>query len=219
MPEPITLLSFAGGTAAITGHLARRHFEIAKECVDILLGAIALVVVSPVLAVCAVIIKVSSRGPVLYSQIRVGKNGKLFRMYKLRTMRVDAEASEGAVWAEKDDPRIVKACRWMRRSHVDELPQLISVIKGEMSLVGPRPERPEILEELAQHYPQARDRLKVRPGITGLAQIRNGYDTSVEEFRLKLQSDLEYIANRKWLIEIRIMIRTLSKFFFDNSAH
>ncbi len=219
MPEPITLLGFAGGTAAITGHLARRHFEIAKECVDILLGAIALVVVSPVLAVCAVIIKVSSRGPVLYSQVRVGKNGKLFRMYKLRTMRVDAESAQGAVWAEKDDPRIVKTCRWMRRSHIDELPQLISVIKGEMSLVGPRPERPEILEELARHYPETRERLKVRPGITGLAQIRNGYDTSVDEFRLKLQSDLEYIANRKWLIEIRIMMRTLSKFFFDGNAH
>jgi lipopolysaccharide/colanic/teichoic acid biosynthesis glycosyltransferase len=219
MPEPITLLGFAGGTAAITGHLARRHFEVAKECVDILLGAIALVVVSPVLAVCAIIIKVSSRGPILYSQVRVGKNGKLFRMYKLRTMRVDAETSQGAVWAEKDDPRIVKSCRWMRRSHIDELPQLISVIKGEMSLVGPRPERPEILEELSLRYPETKERLKVRPGITGLAQIRNGYDTSVEEFRLKLQSDMEYIANRKWLIEIRIMIRTLSKFFFDKNAH
>lgn len=218
MPEPITLLSFAGGTAAITGHLARRHFEIAKECVDVLLGAIALVVVSPVIAVAAIIIKLSSPGPVLYSQIRVGKDGKLFRMYKLRTMRIDAE-SDGAVWAEKDDPRVVKSCKWMRRSHVDELPQLISVIKGEMSLVGPRPERPEILDELVQHYPDAKDRLKVRPGITGLAQVRNGYDTSVEEFRLKLQSDLEYIANRKWLIEIRIMIRTISKFFVDNSAH
>jgi lipopolysaccharide/colanic/teichoic acid biosynthesis glycosyltransferase len=107
----------------------------------------------------------------------------------------------------------------MRRSHIDELPQLISVIKGEMSLVGPRPERPEILEELSLRYPETKERLKVRPGITGLAQIRNGYDTSVEEFRLKLQSDMEYIANRKWLIEIRIMIRTLSKFFFDKNAH
>ena len=106
----------------------------------------------------------------------------------------------------------------MRRSHVDELPQLINVIKGEMSLIGPRPERPEILDELEEVYPDIRKRLAVKPGITGLAQIRNGYDTTVEAFRHKLESDLEYIDNRKWGNEIRILFATVAK-LNDKSAH
>ena len=223
MPEPLTLLSFAGGTAVVTGHLARRHFEVAKECVDVVLGAIAFLLALPLLIVCAIIIKLSSQGPVLYSQLRVGKHGKVFRMYKLRTMRTDAECDGQAVWAGKDDPRVIGACKWMRGSHVDELPQLISVIRGEMSLVGPRPERPEILSELREHYPNVHDRLLVRPGITGLAQIRNGYDTTVEGFGSKLQADLEYIEKHKedagrWRNELKIMAQTLPK-FRDKNAH
>jgi lipopolysaccharide/colanic/teichoic acid biosynthesis glycosyltransferase len=223
MPEPITLLGFAGGTAAVGGILARRHFDIAKECVDILLGAIALVLVSPLILVCALLIKVSSRGPVFYSQIRVGKHGHLFRLHKLRTMSMDAETTQGAVWAEKDDPRVLPACRWMRRCHVDELPQLLSVITGVMSLVGPRPERPEIMDQLLGDYSdlihQIGRRLEVRPGITGLAQLRNGYDTSVEQFRAKLDSDLEYIIKRTWRMELRIMAATITKLIRDRKAH
>jgi len=211
MPEPVTLLGFLGGTALVTGHLARRYFNIAKECVDVLLGALVFVLVLPVLAVCSVIIKLSSRGPVLHSQMRVGQDGQLFRMYKFRTMCRDAESDNGAVWASRDDPRIVKTCRWMRISHVDELPQLMNVIKGEMSLVGPRPERPEIFTQLEKRYPDIRKRLTVRPGITGLAQVRNGYDTSVEQFRHKLEADLEYIAKQKWSSELKIMAATLTK--------
>lgn len=211
MPEPITLLGFAGGVAAVTGHLARRNFDIAKELVDILLGAVALVFTLPIWVVCAVLIKSSSRGQVLFTQVRVGKNGKPFRMYKFRTMRVCAENDTGAVWALENDPRIIGVCRWMRRSHADELPQLINVLKGDMSLVGPRPERPEIMEQLQMRYPDLHKRLAVMPGITGLAQVRNGYDTSVEQFRHKLESDLEYIAKRKWRNELRIMAATLTK--------
>ena len=199
-------------------HLSRRHFAAAKEVVDVLLGLIALVVSLPVLAGCAAIIKLSSRGPVLYTQIRIGKGGKPFRMYKLRTMHVNAEMDTGPVWASKRDPRIVRSCAWMRRSHVDELPQLINVLRGQMSLVGPRPERPEILRELGKAYPQITKRLEVRPGITGLAQIRNGYDTSVADYEQKLKADLEYIAKRCWGMELRILARTLAR-FHDSAAH
>jgi len=218
MPEPITLLGFAGGTAAVAGHLARRNFGIAKECVDVLLGVIALVLTLPIWGVCAIIIKLSSRGPVLFTQLRVGKDGELFRMYKFRTMHIYAENNTGAVWALKNDPRIIGVCRWMRRSHVDELPQLLNAIKGDMSLVGPRPERPEILAQLQERYPNVKKRLTVRPGITGLAQVRNGYDESVDEFRHKLESDLEYIDKRRWGNELRIMAATLTK-VYDKDAH
>lgn len=125
-------------------------YFIAKRATDIVLGFVALVLALPILVASAVIIKLSSKGPILYVQIRSGKDGKPFRMWKLRTMRTDAEKHTGAVWAVDDDPRVVKGCRWMRGSHVDELPQLFNVIVGQMSLVGPRPERPEILAGLCK---------------------------------------------------------------------
>ena len=218
MPEPLTLIAVGGGITALAIRLARRYFELAKETVDIVLGFIALVLSLPVLAVCAIIIRFSGKGSVFYSQRRVGQHGKAFQMYKLRTMYANAESATGAVWAEDKDPRVMPACRWMRRSHVDELPQLINVVKGEMSLVGPRPERPEILAELEKSYPQVRKRLTVRPGITGLAQIRNGYDTSIDAFRRKLEADLEYIERRKWATELKIMAAIFSK-LNDRGSH
>jgi lipopolysaccharide/colanic/teichoic acid biosynthesis glycosyltransferase len=218
MPEPITMTGVGGGTIGFAIHLARRHFDAAKEVVDIALGFIALVLWLPLLIVCAAIIKASNRGPIFFTQMRAGRNGRLFRMYKLRTMVVAAESESGPKWAEEDDPRIIPACRWMRRTHVDELPQLINVIKGDMSLVGPRPERPEILAELEGIYPRVRSRLDVRPGITGLAQIRNGYDTTREAFRGKLDADLEYIDRRRWSLDLSIMWATLARFFGDSRA-
>lgn len=212
MPEPVTLIAVGGGVVGLGAHLARQYFEAAKEVVDVILGAIALVLFLPVLGICALLIRLSSKGPIFYLQQRCGRNGKLFTMYKLRTMYTDAEAASGAVWASDDDPRIIPVCKWMRRSHVDELPQLINVIKGDMSLVGPRPERPEILAELEKHYPHVRQRLRVKPGITGLAQVTNGYDSTVEAFRNKLTADLEYIENRRWRNELRILAATLGKF-------
>jgi lipopolysaccharide/colanic/teichoic acid biosynthesis glycosyltransferase len=195
----------------LAAHLARRYFDVAKEIVDVTLGFAALVLCVPLLACCAVLIKLSDGGPVLFRQVRVGKDGRSFSMYKLRTMYVNAERASGAVWARRDDPRVMPLCRWMRRSHVDELPQLLNVIRGDMSLVGPRPERPEIMTKLEQRYPEVRRRLVVRPGITGLAQVRRGYDTTVEAFRDKLRMDLEYIERRRWSLELRILLGTLTK--------
>ena len=218
MPEPITIVGLGGGLLGILAHLARRYFDTAKEVVDILLGAILLVVFSPLIAACALLIKLTSPGNAFYSQVRVGKNGKTFKMYKLRTMSLDAEKGSGPVWASKNDPRVIPVCRWMRRSHVDELPQLINVIRGEMSIVGPRPERPRILEKLQESFPNVHERLAVRPGITGLAQIRNGYDIDSQHFRHKLAADLEYIAKRRWTLDLSILARTIAK-FRDAGAH
>lgn len=218
MPEPITMLGMGSGMVGLLIHLARRYFDSAKEVVDIILAAIALLVSLPVLACCVIMIRLSDKGPIFFTQRRAGKDGRVFTMYKLRTMRTDAEKQSGAVWAKKGDPRIIPVCRWMRRSHVDELPQLINVVKGDMSLVGPRPERPEILEELEKVYPDVKQRLAVKPGITGLAQVRNGYDTTVEAFRGKLRADIEYIARRKWSLELSILARTVAK-FHDKSAN
>jgi len=218
MPEPTTLIGISGAVLTLGIHLARRFFDTAKEVVDVVLGFIALVLSLPLFGVCALIIKVSGRGPVFYKQARVGRAGRPFQMYKLRTMHHDAESEIGPVWAEDNDPRVMPACRWMRRSHVDELPQLINVIKGEMSLVGPRPERPEIVVKLEKVCPEFNKRHMVRPGITGLAQLRNGYEASVEGARRKLQADLEYIKRRNWSTEIRILASTLTKFVKDEDA-
>jgi len=203
------------GTVA---NIGRGRFAVSKRIVDIVLGTIALILSLPVMGLCCLIIKLSDRGPTIYSQIRVGKDGRLFRMYKLRTMVHDAETESGPVWARDDDPRVLGACRWMRRSHIDELPQLLNVIKGEMSLIGPRPERPEILADLEKTYPEIGRRLAVLTGITVLAQIRNGYDQTLESVRFKLEADLEYIATRRWSRELVILAATLPK-FYDRTAH
>jgi lipopolysaccharide/colanic/teichoic acid biosynthesis glycosyltransferase len=218
VPEPITMIGMGAGFLTLATTLARRYFEVAKEVTDVVLGSIALVLCLPVLGLCAVIIRLSGPGGVLYRQNRVGVGGKPFTLYKLRTMYTNAESATGAVWAASGDPRVIPACRWMRHSHVDELPQLINVIQGAMSLVGPRPERPEILRELEKTYPDVRKRLAVRPGITGLAQVRNGYDTTVDAFRKKLEADLEYIEQRNWGMELRIIAATVGK-FHDRTAH
>jgi len=139
-------------------------------------------------------------------------------MYKLRTMSLGAEEDTGPTWALEDDPRVLPYCRWVRRSHLDELPQLINVFKGEMSLVGPRPERPEIMAQLEKALPGVRSRLVIRPGITGLAQIRNGYDKTMESVRYKLDADMEYITDQRWQLEILILAATLPK-FYDKTAH
>ncbi len=218
MPEPITIVGLGSGILGLLMHLARRYFDVAKEVVDVLLGAVLLLVCAPVIAACGLLILLADGRPVFFTQLRVGRWGKCFQMYKLRTMRRDAEAASGAVWAGRKDPRVIPLCRWMRRSHLDELPQLLNVLRGQMAIVGPRPERPAIHERLRDLYPDVDKRLEVRPGITGLAQLRAGYDTDLEHFRTKLDNDLDYIARRRWGLDLGILVRTLGK-FHDNAAH
>ncbi|MFA5864988.1 MAG: sugar transferase [Phycisphaerae bacterium] len=218
MPELITLTIENYRVRETAESLNHLWFDITKRIIDIVVGFVSLILVLPILAFCALVIKLSSRGPVFYQQSRVGTGGKVFKMYKLRTMHDNAESRTGAVWASNNDPRVVGTCRWMRRGHLDELPQLINVLKGEMSLVGPRPERPEIVAKLEHIYPNIHRRLAVRPGITGLSQIRNGYDKNIECARRKLDADMEYIQSRCWGLELRILAATLPK-FYDKTAH
>jgi lipopolysaccharide/colanic/teichoic acid biosynthesis glycosyltransferase len=190
----------------------RRAPAVAKRVTDVALGVVALLLFLPLMAFCAILIKLLSDGPIFYRQDRCGKDGRVFRMYKLRTMSPDAESETGPVWADDDDLRVVPCCRWMRRSHVDELPQIINVLLGQMSLVGPRPERPDILTDLTRSYPKTPQRLAVLPGITGLAQIRWKYDNVRESFNHKLKIDLEYIQRRSWLYDLYIILATIPKF-------
>ncbi len=213
MPEPMTMVMVGAGGGSLFLELARRQFKIFKELLDMVGATAAFVLFLPVMLLCAALIKISDpAGPVLYRQVRVGLNGRLFTIYKLRTMYVDAEAHGCVQRAGKDDPRVIPVCRWMRKSHVDELPQLFNILRGEMSLVGPRPERPELFEELSREMPDFERRLAVKPGLTGLAQIKNGYDVDTESVRRKLQLDLEYIENMGLGMELKLLLATFAKF-------
>ncbi len=193
--------------------LGRRRFRVFKEVLDLIGGTIALILFAPVMLLCAALIKLwDPQGPVLYQQVRVGQNGRLFTIYKLRSMYMDAEKHGKAMLAGKNDPRVIPVCRWMRKSHVDELPQIVNILKGDMSLVVPRPERPEMFEDLSRAMPDYEQRLAVKPGLTGLAQIKNGYDTDVESVKRKLAYDLEYIDNMSLWLDLKIILGTFAKF-------
>lgn len=212
MPEPITVVMVGAGGGSVLLGLARRQFQIFKELMDLIGGTLALFVFAPVMLTCAAMIKIADpAGPVLYRQVRVGLNGRLFTIYKLRTMYVDAEAHGGAVRAGQNDSRVIPICRWMRKSHMDEMPQLFNILRGEMSLVGPRPERPELFEQLSRQLPNFEDRLAVKPGLTGLAQIYNGYDTDEDSVRRKLEYDLQYIQNMSLGLETKLLFATIAK--------
>jgi lipopolysaccharide/colanic/teichoic acid biosynthesis glycosyltransferase len=153
-------------------------------------------------------VKLTSRGPAFYSQFRLGLNGRPFRIYKIRTMRQDAERHSGACWSTRGDPRVTLLGRFLRKTHLDELPQLWNVLRGDMSLVGPRPERPEFVPTLERAIPGYRDRLLVRPGVTGLAQVRLEADTDLDSVRRKLLYDLEYVRTVSLWLDVRLVICT-----------
>lgn len=195
--------------------------------VNVLLAALALVLLSPVLLLIALAVKLTSRGPVFYLQERVGLDrrafgqadqnhrrerdlgGRPFTIYKFRTMRVDAERESGAVWAQQDDPRVTPVGRILRQYRLDELPQLLNVLRGEMNIVGPRPERPTIFAELRTHIAEYPLRQRAKPGITGLAQINHHYDRSLDDVRTKVRWDLEYIRRQSVREDLRIMLKTI----------
>jgi lipopolysaccharide/colanic/teichoic acid biosynthesis glycosyltransferase len=162
----------------------------------------------PVLLLCALLVKLTSSGPVIYSQVRLGRNGRPFRIYKLRTMYKDCERGTGARWSTPGDSRVTRLGRFLRRTHLDELPQLWNVLTGDMSLVGPRPERPEFVPTLEQAIPRYRDRLLVKPGVTGLAQVQLPADTDLDSVRRKLAFDLYYVSHHSLWLDVRLILAT-----------
>lgn len=195
-----------------------------------------LALTAPLWIAIAFLIKLTSRGPVLYHQTRVGLDsrrsgarpheprrkqdlgGKPFTIYKFRTMRVDAEQHTGAIWASAADPRVTAVGRWLRAYRLDELPQLINVLRGEMNLVGPRPERPSIVTELRKEIPQYQQRQRTLPGITGHAQVSLEYDSSLDDVRKKVAHDLEYIRKASPWEDFKIMLKTIPVMLFRRGS-
>ncbi|PID60881.1 MAG: undecaprenyl-phosphate glucose phosphotransferase [Ignavibacteriae bacterium] len=180
-----------------------------KRFLDISISFLILAITSPILLIITVAIKIDSKGPVIFKQKRTGLNGKEFNVYKFRSMVHNAEQISGPVWSTKDDPRITKVGKFIRKIRIDEIPQMYNVLKGEMSLVGPRPERPYFVEKLSKEIPLYKRRLKVRPGITGWAQVKHKYDESIEDVQIKLRFDLFYIENMSLRMDMKILFRTI----------
>lgn len=200
--------------------------ELACRIVNVTIALVAFVVMLPVMLLIALAIRLTSRGPVFYSQERIGVDrrfgqmqaydrrgidhgGLPFKMYKFRTMRVDAEADGKAVWAQKHDPRITSFGRLLRKSRLDELPQLWNVIRGDMNIVGPRPERPTIFAQLREEIPRYAQRQRVKPGITGWAQINQEYDSCLADVQSKVKLDLQYVQRQSLAHDVAIMSMTL----------
>ena len=183
--------------------------EMFKRLSDVAFALVGLVLASPLMLLVWLALRVGSSGPATYSQQRVGKDGVAFTIHKFRSMRVDAEAASGAVWAQQNDPRVTRLGRFLRRARLDELPQLWNVLRGDMSFVGPRPERPEFIAELTRRIPFYGQRHVVRPGLTGWAQVRHRYGASVDDSQEKLQYDLFYIKHLSIAFDLYIMLETV----------
>lgn len=213
----------------------RESVQTAIRAVNVVIASIGLVFGSPLMLLVGLAVRLTSRGPALYSQTRVGVDrryarqdtdnrrvhdygGRLFKMYKFRSMVVGSEPDGRAVWAEPNDPRVTSIGRILRKTRLDELPQLYNVLRGDMNIVGPRPERPTIFAELRQTIPQYHMRQRVRPGITGWAQVNQAYDTNVDDVRQKVCYDLEYIRRQSVAQDLRIMSMTIPVMLFRRGA-
>jgi len=249
--ETAALLTRSPGSVAVAPPIARsrearardresdRYRDLSIRILNILIASLLIVVFLPLMVLIALGVRLSSRGPILYSQERVGldarrgsrrrgsnrfgtdrrqrdRGGRIFKIYKFRTMRVGEIQDQ--VWASKDDPRVTRFGRFLRAHRLDELPQLFNVLKGDMNLVGPRPEQPEIFEELRRSIPVYPERQKVRPGITGWAQVNHRYDTSLDDVRRKLHLDLEYVQRRSVTKDVVIMARTPTVMLFKQGS-
>lgn len=195
-----------------------RNRVILQSVYSMTAAALATVVAAPVMLCVAVLVKLTSPGPALLRQQRVGKNDRVFTLYKFRSMVTNAEKRSGAVWAKRNDPRITPVGRWLRRLRLDELPQLFNVLKGDMSIVGPRPERPEFVIELEKRIPYYRHRHCIKPGITGWAQINHKYGDTIEDTVVKLEYDLYYIKNLAPALDAVIMFRTAKVMLLSRGA-
>ena len=189
-----------------------------KRVFDLAMSAVLVLCAAPVLAVLAVLIKLDSAGPVFYWQERVGRGGKVYRLHKLRTMRKDAEKLSGPVWAASRDPRITRMGAFLRKTRLDEIPQVFAVFAGDMSFVGPRPERPFFVHQLKTQIPFYGLREAVKPGITGWAQIRYPYGSSVDDARAKLEYDLYYVQHQSLFLDLAICFHTVKIVLFGRGA-
>ncbi len=227
--QGISILPMAELYEALTGRIAVEHlgnhwyivlplehsnahtlYPVLKRAMDLIVATIGLAVLGILLPFIAIAVYLDSRGPIFYTQERIGKGGRPFRVYKIRTMRPNAEEN-GAVWATENDPRVTRVGRILRKSSLDELPQFLNVLRGEMSIVGPRPERPVFVEQLARELPFYRLRHSVKPGMAGWALIHYGYTSSVEDALVKLQYDLYYLKHRSLRLDLYILLRTLGR--------
>jgi exopolysaccharide biosynthesis polyprenyl glycosylphosphotransferase len=207
-PEPSSLLLFGSGIFTMIMAFLRSAYHIGKRIMDIVISCVALVVLAPLCLLIALLIKLTSKGPIFYSQIRSGKDGEDFEIYKFRTMRTDAEKATGPVWAKAKDSRITPIGSFLRKSRIDEIPQFINVLKGDMSVIGPRPERPMFVKDFEGKIGDYRKRLAVKPGITGLAQVHHRYDETIADVRKKVKYDILYIKNVCFMTDIRIIMHT-----------
>lgn len=218
----------------------RSRSERANRILNFCLASLALIVLSPVLVLVTLSVKLSSPGPILYTQTRIGLDrrrprrkcggriiadrrtrdlgGHVFRIYKFRSMRTDAETGTGAVWATKGDARVTSVGRVLRKCRLDELPQLINVLRGDMNIVGPRPERPSIFARLREDIVEYSVRQRAKPGITGWAQVNATYDVTVEDVRRKVRFDIEYLRRQSVIEDLRIMMRTIPVVLFHRSG-
>jgi lipopolysaccharide/colanic/teichoic acid biosynthesis glycosyltransferase len=214
-------------SVAIPEVIPRDRNERLSRFVNFTIAAATLLVTSPVLILLAIVVKLTSRGPILYAQTRVGLDrrwrstlalherrledlgGQVFTIYKYRTMRVDAERGSGVVWAQENDPRVTRLGKYMRILRLDEFPQFWNVLLGDMNVVGPRPERPSIVSRLREDIPGYQCRHRVKPGITGLAQINQNYDACIDDVRSKVRWDLRYIQEQGFWADLMILLRTV----------
>jgi lipopolysaccharide/colanic/teichoic acid biosynthesis glycosyltransferase len=195
--------------AAVTPEIRQpARADAIRRCRDVAISLLLLSLTLPVLLIVACLIKLESPGPVLHQQQRTGLHGPSFSLWKFRSMRQNAEAS-GACWAAQRDPRVTRVGAFIRAHRIDELPQLVNVLHGEMSLIGPGPERPTFVEQLVQVIPNFSARIRVLPGLTGWAQVNYPYGASIEDARIKLDYDLYYIRNRSLTLDLRILLRTV----------
>jgi lipopolysaccharide/colanic/teichoic acid biosynthesis glycosyltransferase len=217
----------AADRAEVEEVFPRERSEAFNRAVNITLATLGLLLLSPVFVIVAILVKASSRGPIFYAQTRVGLDrrwrstlalherrledlgGRVFTIYKFRTMRTDAERSSGAVWAVENDPRVTPIGKFLRTWRLDEIPQLWNIVEGDMNIVGPRPERPSIVARLREDIPEYRYRHRVKPGLTGLAQINQKYDANLEDVRSKVNWDIKYLRRQGLGGDVMIMLKTV----------
>ncbi len=211
--QPVSIVLIISAILGLFLRFIRNRYHQFRPLTDYFVSFIGLLLVSPVFFIAGIIIKITSRGPVFYTQERVGKNGHLFNIIKFRTMCVNAESQDGPVWAKMNDKRITTFGRFLRKTHIDELPQLINVIRGEMSIIGPRPERPFFVRKFKDNIPGYSKRLSVKPGIAGLAQCCHKYDETIRDVQRKLRYDILYINRMCWMLDLRILLSTLKVSF------